>query len=265
MTDLTISDQAQSCNQEDRREADRAARAASYARLGYQWNPGTGTWQLKPKELRPPSTSPGKSRQYLCLPDEDYSNCVCLLLPKGHATLIDVWLFEYACRFDWLVMGRTIFYVETSPVTYVRRRCGIGKTGYGKFRIPPSQVMHQMSRVLFLAGIEDEIARWNAGIAMHRKEIDHRNRNPWDNRCQNLRPATKSENGHNKAPAKNKSSKYKGVTKIKGKERWMAHITVRGKTLYLGTFDDEFKAAQKYNAAVRKFCPEFGYINPLSC
>ena len=100
---------------------------------------------------------------------------------------------------------------------------------------------------------------------MHGKDIDHKNRRPWDHRWENLRIATRSDNMHNKEPAKGKSSKYKGVTKIKGRERWTAHITIRGKTHHLGTFDDEFKAAQAYNAAVRKYCPEFGYVNPLSC
>lgn len=205
------------------------------------------------------------SRQSLFRNDEDYTDSVCLLLPDNHATLIDVRLYEYAIQFDWLVLGKTIFYAERRPVRHHRRYCGMGKTGYGSYRIPASQEMHLMPRVLFLAGIEDGIARWNAQREMAGKHIDHRNRLPWDNRWDNLRIATASQNAHNKEPIKNKSSKYKGVTRIKGKNRWVANITVKGKTHYLGTFDDEFKAAQAYNAAVRKYCPEFGYINPLSC
>ena len=205
------------------------------------------------------------SRQLLNLPDEGYSDALCLLLPNGYATLIDVAMFEYAVRFNWLVMGRTIFYIERRLVGRVRRRCGIGKTGYGTYRVPGSQEMHQMSRMLFVAGYEDGPARHNAQREITGKDVDHRNRNPWDNRWDNLRPATRRENSQNRGPAKNKSSQHKGVTKVKGKNRWQAQITVDGKTHYLGTFDDEFKAAQAYNAAVRKYCPEFGYINPLSC
>src|SRR5437763_1939201 len=105
VTDPTIPSQSRPRNQEDQRAADKAARAAHYASLGYQRNPETGTWQLKPKEPRPPSIPPETSRQSLYLPDEDYSESVCLLLPEGHATLIDIRMYDWAISFDWLVMG----------------------------------------------------------------------------------------------------------------------------------------------------------------
>jgi hypothetical protein len=88
---------------------------------------------------------------------------------------------------------------------------------------------------------------------------------PWDNWLCDLRLATQSQNSHNKAKGKRGSSQYKGVSRIKGRDKWVAQITVQGKNHFLGTFDDEFRAAQAYNAAVRKYCPDFGYINPLSC
>lgn len=205
------------------------------------------------------------SRLWLNFNDEDYTDSVCLLLPGGHATLIDVAQFDFATKSNWKVMGRSIFDIERTPVTYVTRRCGIGRTGYGKFRVPGRKRMCLFHRELFLNGIPDSVERWNAGLRMQGKDIDHRNRNCWDNRWANLRIATESQNSHNAGPRRNKSSQYKGVSKLKGKDKWVAQITVRGKHHYLGTFDDEFKAAQAYNAAVRKLCPEFGYINPLSC
>jgi hypothetical protein len=268
MTDPTIPTQSPSRNQEDQREAEKAARIASFIENGYEPIPEKpGFWRLKPKEPRNPSIPPQAetSRQFLYLPEEDYSDTVCLLLPGGHATLIDVRMYDWAISFDWQVLGRSIFYVERTLVTYTRRRCGIGRTGYGNFRSPAKTKMVNFTRELFTAGFVNDTERWNAIRLMRGKDIDHRNRRPWDHRWDNLRIATRSDNMHNKAPAKGKSSKYKGVTKIKGRERWTAHITIRGKTRYLGTFDDEFKAAQAYNAAVRKYCPEFGYINPLGC
>jgi len=266
MTDPTISNQSLSRNNEDQREADKAARAAHLASLGYQFNPATGTWQLKPKEPRSPSIPPEASRQFLNLPEEDYTDAVCLLLPKGYATLIDVSMFEFTAGFEWKVMGRTIFFTEYSPVTYERRRCGIGRTGYGNFRRLSKQTFNSFHREIYLQGITDPVARHEAELQLKAKDIDHRSRVSWDNRFKNLRLATKSQNAHNKAKSKKAtSSQYKGVSKIKGRERWIAQITVQGKTHYLGTFGDEFKAAQAYNAAVRKYCPDFGYINPLSC
>lgn len=206
------------------------------------------------------------SRQSLFRNDEDYSDCVCLLLPKGHATLIDAEHFESLTDTKWQVMGRTIFYVERFPVTYTRRYCG-AKYGYGTYRHPATTIMHSFTHSVFGLGLpKDSIARHNALIRIRGKDIDHVNRNPWDNRLANLRPATRSQNLQNTGPRRvgNKSSKYKGVSKLKGKERWIAYVTVRGKSHYLGSFDDEFKAAQAYNAAVRRLCPDFGYINPLS-
>lgn len=69
---------------------------------------------------------------------------------------------------------------------------------------------------------------------------------------------------HNTGPRKNTSSKYKGVSKVKGRERWIAKIRLRGKYHHLGTFDSEFDAARSYNEFALKHIPEFGYINPLT-
>jgi hypothetical protein len=251
-------------NQHDQRAAEKAARAEYLASLGYQFNPETGTWQLKPKEPRPPSIPPAASRKFLNQPDEDYTYAVCLLLPKGYATLIDVVMFEFTERFAWKVMGRTIFFTEYSPVSHTRRRCGIGRTGYGTFRRPAKSTFHSFHREVFLRGITDHEERQKACLELKEKDIDHRNRVPWDNRLGNLRLATKSENGHNKAKGKRGSSQYKGVSKVKGRNRWTAQVRLKGKRHYLGTFDDEFKAAQAYNAFVRKHIPDFGYINPLA-
>lgn len=263
MTDLTISDQTYPRNSEDHRAVEKAARADYLASLGYQFNPATGTWQLKPKEPRTPSIPPEASRRFLCLPDEDYNDAVCLLLPNGYATLIDMAMFEFTSCFEWKVMGRLIFFNEYSPVSYIRRRCGIGRTGYCNFRRPAKITFHSFHREVFLRGITDHEEQRKASLELKEKDIDHRNRVPWDNRICNLRLATKSENGHNKAKGKRGSSQYKGVSKVKGRNRWTAQVRLKGKRYYLGTFDDEFKAAQAYNAFIHKHIPEFGYINPL--
>lgn len=38
-------------------------------------------------------------------PTEDYWNCVCLLLPRGKATLIDIEDFEQFGSWDWQILG----------------------------------------------------------------------------------------------------------------------------------------------------------------
>jgi hypothetical protein len=140
---------------EDQRAAEKAARAEYLTSFDYQFNPDTGTWQLKPKEKRPPSIPPEASKQFLNLPDGDYSDAVCLLLPNGYATLIDLGMFEFTSKYEWRVMGRSIFFTEYTPVSYERRRCGIGRTGYGNFRRPSKQTFNSFHREVFLRGITD--------------------------------------------------------------------------------------------------------------
>ncbi len=94
--------------------------------------------------------------------------------------------------------------------------------------------------------------------------VDHINRNSLDNRKANLRPATPSQNGRNRAKYINGtySSKYKGVTLHRGKKKpWGAHIQVNHKLISLGSFDDEIRAAKAYDRAARRYHGEFAVLN----
>ena len=48
------------------------------------------------------------------------------------------------------------------------------------------------------------------------------------------------------------SSKYRGVTWNKGDSKWLAKISVKGKTRYLGIFDDEVDAAKAFDEEARR-------------
>jgi hypothetical protein len=92
-------------------------------------------------------------------------------------------------------------------------------------------------------------------IAMHRvimntpkgMETDHINGNGLDNRRENLRIVTRRENQQNRHVFK--TSKYPGVSRIKGTDRWSAHIYINKKNCYLGSFEDEMEAALRYRKA----------------
>lgn len=82
------------------------------------------------------------------------------------------------------------------------------------------------------------------------KIIDHINGNGLDNRIENLREASHTENILNSSKRKNTSSKHKGVVLTKG--RWVARITVKRKQINLGTFLTEKEAFQARSKAVKE-------------
>lgn len=68
-------------------------------------------------------------------------------------------------------------------------------------------------------------------------DIDHINRNPVDNRIENLREATRTENNFNKKiPLHNKSG-FKNVSWNKFRNKWGARIKIKNKYQHLGLFD----------------------------
>lgn len=97
--------------------------------------------------------------------------------------------------------------------------------------------------------------RWPSG------EIDHINMNRADNRIDNLREATRSQNLHNGPARSHNSHGTKGITKLKynGKwnGRWVAQIQRNKKQHYLGTFATAEEAHQAYRAAAEKFYGQF--------
>jgi len=75
-------------------------------------------------------------------------------------------------------------------------------------------------------------------------DIDHINRIRDDNRIENLRLATKSENAKNRSKRKDSSNNYKGVQK--SGNGWIAIFQKDGEKCYLGYFKDEESAAKAY-------------------
>jgi len=91
--------------------------------------------------------------------------------------------------------------------------------------------------------------------------VDHRNCNGLDNRRDNLRPATHSQNSCNRPKRKNTTSRFVGVHFSKKKNVWVAQIKHLGKTIWLGYFDDEIDAARAFDRAAIKYHGEFAKLN----
>jgi len=89
-------------------------------------------------------------------------------------------------------------------------------------------------------------------------EIDHINRNRADNRIENLRAATRSQNGTN-IPDKKGSSMYRGVSSKNN--RWRATLSLDGKGFHIGTYDSEADAARAYDEAAIFYKGDFAVLN----
>jgi hypothetical protein len=153
-------------------------------------------------------------------------------LNKGYETIVDDDTYEWASKLKWQVDGGI----------YVGRR---STTINGK---RPNVKLHRL------------IMNAPKGI-----NIDHINGDRLDNRRENLRFATDTQNNQNCKKRKDNISGYKGVTytgryKIKN---WQARITYNNKTISLGLYQTKEEAALVYNIAALKLFGEFAKLNIL--
>lgn len=89
-------------------------------------------------------------------------------------------------------------------------------------------------------------------------EVDHKNRNGLDNRRENIRPCTRSQNAAN-CPRPIGQSGYRGVyRKYNG---YRAQIKVNGVKYYLGRYDTAEEAAFWYDLAAMSAFGGFATLN----
>ncbi len=108
-------------------------------------------------------------------------------------------------------------------------------------------------------------------VLMHREVLglsygdkrlsDHKNCNGLDNRKQNLRLCTHSQNHQNQKKKINTNNKYKGTSWQNRRKKWRARIQFNRKEIHLGCFDDEIEAAKAYDKAAKELFGEFAKTN----
>lgn len=109
----------------------------------------------------------------------------------------------------------------------------------------------------------------NRTIYMHREilgravdglQSDHANQNGLDNRRANLRVATQQQNLQNRGPFKKNRLGLKGVRWNVRRQKWIAQITVNGRTKLLGAFLTLEEAYQAYCGAARPVHGQFARL-----
>lgn len=116
------------------------------------------------------------------------------------------------------------------------------KTGYIEFRLfyNGSSKKYRSHRLAFLY-VTGEIPEF----------VDHINHNRSDNRWDNLRSVTRSENAKNKSKYKSNNSGVTGVYWMKHNKRWWSMIVSDGKRISLGYYKNKEDAIEaRVNAEI---------------
>ena len=153
-------------------------------------------------------------------------------LTQGKYAIVDDEDFEYLNQWKWRV-GTSGYATRTVQ----------GKNDLGA-RVSRSLIMHR--------------------VIMNAKKgefIDHVDTDRLNNRKNNLRFCSSSQNSMNRS--KKSKSKFKGVSWHKRDKRWRAEIKVDGIRIHLGYYVNAIEAVSAYDQAAKKYFGEFAKTNNL--
>lgn len=142
--------------------------------------------------------------------------------PKYHFRSYNAWE-----RYNTLVKDKTEFNIDV-----------VNAGGYKVLSLNSRYyVLHRVKYQLFLDRLLDDS-----------ELVDHIDRNKTNNSINNLRVVDAAGNAQNRSlQSTNKTSKFKGVHWDKDKQKWVAKIKYKSKTIYIGAFDVEEHAAKAYD------------------
>lgn len=119
------------------------------------------------------------------------------------------------------------------------------RNGYIKVSIDDKRYLAHRLVFLYMTG------------SMPKDTVDHINMDKSDNRWDNLREATYSQNGCNRKVKKNSGTGFKGVYKYRHYDRYSARITYQGVRYNLGYYATPEEAHKAYCAKAEELHREF--------
>jgi hypothetical protein len=149
-------------------------------------------------------------------------------LTKGKFALVDDEDYEWLSKEKWCFTGRYAI-------------------AAGKRKNKPSVLMHRL------------IVKTPKGM-----ETDHINHDRLDNRKENLRICTHSENMRNQLKNSKNKTGYKGVRFLEyriSKNPWNAYIKINHQFVNLGFYSTPEDAARKYDQAAKELFGDFALLN----
>ncbi len=148
--------------------------------------------------------------------------------------------------------GHLLWRKQLGSRTPINGRAGCFNA-YGYVVIRVDKRLYQASRLIYL---------WHFG-SLNGMEIDHQDGNPANNKIENLRLCTRSQNNSNKGLPAASTTGFKGVSYEKNRKMYEASITCHNKKKHLGYFCEPQDAALAYNKAATIYFGEFAKLNKV--
>ena len=122
----------------------------------------------------------------------------------------------------------------------------LNKQDYDKIKYYKSYIDFYGYIILKINRAKIKLSRFIMGVTDPKLCVDHWDSNPLNNRRENLRTGSKSDNGKNlkKSISNKTSSKYIGVSKRIDYTAWSARIVCNRKSIHIGTYKTEEFAAR---------------------
>jgi hypothetical protein len=185
-----------------------------------------------------------------------------IYLGEGYWTILDLEDYYRLRKYKWIVGGKDGKFYAMRGVKVSEREIKLICMHREIMSAPPRWSFKSKSKEFFDSNRLKKTQTESGSTLRSELLVDHRNRNSLDNRRANLRWATASQNSYNREKTSSKSSsKYRGVTFNKRRNKWYARIKVNRKTIFLGSYTDEQNAAKAYDLAALMYYHEFAHLN----